>query len=183
MVRSILLGALAGLTWAAALRAFMIELAGISTFTWWGTFGAILLPAGIVGALLAWGYRRRHAGTASLLFLLAPLLLAIIPLAEPGAFERLFTSALGGGALGVTAALISGGFALSGRGPLWARIVVGAVAAALLVGFALTGMLVIGDDLSLGTPRGAWLAVLSVGLILIGMLATAAAVQRDTEPR
>jgi len=178
-VAIVIVGVIAGLTWAAALRAFMIELAGAaSAFGWWGTFGAILLPGAMVGGLLAWGWTRGGRGRASWLFLLAPLLLAIVPLAEPGAIERLVSSALGGGALGVAVTLVAGGFALSGRGPVWARILAALSAVGLLVGFALTGALVVGPRLEVGTPRGAWVAVLVVGLMVLGMIATAAGGRR-----
>jgi hypothetical protein len=54
-IRFIGVGAVLGLTWAAALRGYMMQLAGpTSTFTFSGTFG-IILPAGtLVGGLLGW---------------------------------------------------------------------------------------------------------------------------------
>ncbi|MGH1525969.1 hypothetical protein ACRAWC_18695 [Leifsonia sp. L25] len=49
-----LTGAVCGLAWACALRAYMAELAGFgSTFSWLGTFFAILTPGALVGAALA----------------------------------------------------------------------------------------------------------------------------------
>src|SRR5688572_3041536 len=57
------LGALCGVAWAAALRAYMIELAGAeSAFDWWGTVGAILVPGAVVGALLGWAEDIRRRG-------------------------------------------------------------------------------------------------------------------------
>jgi hypothetical protein len=171
---TIMVGALAGLTWAAALRAFMIEIAGeASVFDWWGTFGAILIPGAIVGGLLGWGAARRVSGRGSRWFLLAPLLLAIAPLLQPGALIALFTTGLGGGAVGVALAIIGGGFALSGRGPLWARVLVAVPSVALTVGLAITGMVVDGSRLALASPRGLWLALMVVGLMILAVLATA----------
>lgn len=79
-IRLILLGAILGLTWAAGLRGYMMQLAGpTSTFTFSGTFG-IILPAGtLVGALLGWAEYQRRAGYQYRLLIGAPLLLAILP--------------------------------------------------------------------------------------------------------
>lgn len=63
MVRRSALGALIGLTWAAALRAYMAEIVGYSSeFHWLGTFVGILLPGVITGAAL--GGRRQWARIA-----------------------------------------------------------------------------------------------------------------------
>ncbi|MBW0114856.1 hypothetical protein [Pseudonocardia abyssalis] len=63
---------------------------------------------------------------------------------------------LGGGSLGVPPAGMAGGFAISGRGPRWARVAVAPVA---LVGWPLFAPL-IDPGLVVTTPRGAWVAVL-----------------------
>ncbi len=74
-------GALCGLAWAAALRAFMWEVAGDDAQAdWAGTFVWVLLPGAVIGALLGWAEHRRWTGTRA-----AP------PLA------RLVTDALRGG--------------------------------------------------------------------------------------
>lgn len=79
-IRFTLVGAVLGLTWAAALRGYMMQLAGpTSTFTFSGTFG-IILPAGIlVGGLLGWAEYQRRAGRQYLALIGAPLLLAVLP--------------------------------------------------------------------------------------------------------
>src|SRR5947207_12714193 len=74
----VLLGALCGLAWAAALRAFMSEVAGAETgATWSGTCGWILAPGMATGALLGWaGHLRRTGGRRGWRWLaLSPLLL------------------------------------------------------------------------------------------------------------
>src|ERR1700723_4354076 len=63
-IRFVLVGAVAGVAWAASLRAFMQQLAGPdSTFIFAGTFG-IIIPAGVaVGALLGWAGDPRPTGS------------------------------------------------------------------------------------------------------------------------
>ena len=79
-IRFILVGAVPGLTWAAALRGYMMQLAGpTSTFTFSGTFGIILPTGTLVGALLGWAEYQRRAGRRYPLLIGAPLLLAILP--------------------------------------------------------------------------------------------------------
>lgn len=79
-IRFILVGSILGLTWGAALRGYMMQLAGpASTFTFSGTFG-IILPAGIlVGALLGWAEYQRRAGRQYRALIGAPLLPAVLP--------------------------------------------------------------------------------------------------------
>ncbi|NYE18704.1 hypothetical protein [Microbacterium immunditiarum] len=159
-------GAVIGITWAAALRAYMVGLAGSATvFSWWGTFGAILTPGAISGALLAVAWRRSAMGRASAWFAFAPAPLAVATFLEPGALWTLLTTGLGGGAIGVVATGLLGGFAAGQRGPVWVRALSGAVWAAMVVGFALTPALVAG--LPPTDPRGAWLIVLAVGLMFV----------------
>jgi len=61
--RVVLLGAILGLAWGAGLRGLMAVFAGTSSsFTWSGTFVAILLPATLVGAALGWAEHARRTG-------------------------------------------------------------------------------------------------------------------------
>ena len=86
--RFILVGAVAGLAWSAALRGYMMQLAGpASVFTFGGTFG-IILPAGTsVGALLGWAEFQRRAGHQHWLLIAAPLLLAVLPCLLTASFD------------------------------------------------------------------------------------------------
>ncbi|WP_052226454.1 hypothetical protein [Microbacterium mangrovi] len=178
----IVLGALAGLTWAAALRAYMVEIAAFdSQFTWWGTFGAILAPGALSGALLALGWQRARSGRASAWFAFAVAPLAVVPLLRPGALVTMFTTGLGGGAVGVVAIALLGGFALGQRGPVWLRIVLGALWLAGLAGLAATPAIIPG--LPITTPRGAWVVALVTGLMLLLSIACAAPFLARGDPR
>src|SRR4051794_1530374 len=56
-------GAVAGLTWAAALRGWMIQMAGDSSaFQWVGTSALILTPGLLVGGLIGLAEHRRRTG-------------------------------------------------------------------------------------------------------------------------
>lgn len=83
----------------------MSELAGSSSsgIHWFGTFGAVLLPGLITGALLGWAeHLRRQGGVSGWRWLaFAPLTFAIAPMLEPGALTAFLTMGLGGGAVGV----------------------------------------------------------------------------------
>jgi hypothetical protein len=172
-VQHVLVGALVGLAWAAALRAYMVEIAGPgSRVEWLGTFAVILLPGVLVGALLGWAeVLRRSGGRRGWRWVAAaPLLFAIAGLLPPGALETFLTTGVGGGALAVPLEGMIGGYAISGRGPLWARIVSGVIAG----GFLVTGVLaapLLRPALDLTTPRGVWVALLFATLIVLLALA------------
>ena len=175
------IGAVCGLAWAAGFRAYMVELAGsASSFEWWGTFGAILLPGAVVGALLGWAEAVRSRGGARgwRWLALAPLAFAIAPMLMPGALIAFLTQGLGGGAVAVALMGIGGGYALSRRGPLWARILCGILSLALLAALAVTGSAIGGPDLALTTPRGAWVAILATSFIVVLALASSIPHQR-----
>jgi hypothetical protein len=148
-IRLMLLGAVIGLTWAASLRAFMQQLAGPeSTFTFSGTFG-IIIPTGIiVGALLGWAEHQRRTGSPHPLLILAPLLIGV--------------AGDGPAPFGLALLAMVGGYAVSGRGPLWARIVAGIVnLAGVVVTFLAPKPY---PDLTVTTPHGAWFATLAASL-------------------
>jgi hypothetical protein len=160
--RFIGVGAVLGLTWAAALRGYMMQLAGpTSTFTFSGTFG-IILPAGtLVGALLGWAEYQRRTGRRHPLLIGAPLLLAILP--------NLLTAGLDLAPAGLALSAMVGGYAVSGRGPLGGRIVAGLVAlGAIVAPFAAPKPY---PDLSVTTPYGAWAATLASSLFVAFALA------------
>jgi hypothetical protein len=161
-VRYILVGAALGLAWAAALRGFMMQIAGpASTFSFSGTFG-IILPAGtLVGALLGWAEYRRRAGRKYLVLIGAPLLLAVLP--------SLLTAGLDLAPAGLALSAMVGGYAVSGRGPFWVRSVAGLIAVGAIVApFAAPKPY---PDLSVTTPYGAWAATLASSLFIVLALA------------
>lgn len=90
----------------------------------------------------------------------------------PGAIGLLVTEGLGGGAIVVALLGIGGGYALSGRGPLWPRLLCGALTAALLTALALATPSIAGAHLALTAPRGAWVAVLVVSFVAVLGLAS-----------
>jgi hypothetical protein len=172
----VLLGALGGLAWAAGLRAFMSEVAGPeSGATWLGTFGWIFAPGAAIGALLGWAeHLRRAGGRRGWRWLaLSPLLFASVlvsGLADP---SSMFEGGIGGGAIGVPVLGMLGGYALSGRGRLWGRLLCGALALSAIPVWALVADNVGGAGLGIGTPRGAWAALLYYALLAVLALGSA----------
>lgn len=140
LTRRVAIGTFLGLAWGAALRAWMVllalELGGSHTFTGAGTFGLILFPTGLVGALLgaaaydaetSEGKRWRWA-------ILSPLLLIVGPVMFiKNFFTILITTGMGGGAIGVALIGVSGGYAFSGFGARWTRWVSGFLALLLTI--------------------------------------------------
>ena len=173
--RLIAIGATCGIAWATGFRAYMVELAGpASTVSWWGTFGALLLPGAVVGGLLGWAEALRRAGGRRgwRWLALAPLAFAIAPMFLPGAIAALLTEGLGGGAIAVAVTAMGAGYAFSRRGPLWGRLASGLVSGALVAAMALSGSGIAGPGLALSEPRGAWVAVLATSFMLVLGLAS-----------
>jgi hypothetical protein len=170
-------GAVLGLGWGAALRGWMVVLAlqfgERPHFTWQGTFGGILLPAAVMGALLgaAAGAEGPSARKRSRWVILSPLLLALGPaIATDNFIPTLITTGLGGGAIGVALIGISGGYALSGNGPRRLRLVAGVLAVLLgvasAVGFGFAGG---GSTIGPGKVFGALLFALLMALLVAGI--------------
>lgn len=159
-----LAGAVGGLAWAAALRAFMAEFMGAqSTFDWFGTFEGILLPGAVAGGLLGWAEHLRRTGRRPTWLAAAPL---VFVLATPAVVVSVFIDGLGGGAIAVPLFGMAGGYALAGRGPRWVRWAAGVVALLPVPGW-LIGASLIDGHVALCTPRGAWLAVLFLSLLAV----------------
>ena len=139
----------------------MAQVAGPeSTVDWSGTFVWILLPGVVVGLLLGWAeHLRRTGGRRGWRWLaLSPLLLDAVLFSSPGDMGSMFEDGIGGGAIGVPLICMAGGYAMSGRGPLWARTVTGVVALAAIPVWAAVASS-ISPRLALDTPRGAWVAL------------------------
>ncbi len=150
-----IVGAVCGLAWAAAMRGFMAGAAGAeSTFSWFGTFG-IILPAGtLVGGLLGWvEHVRRTDGRRRRWFVLVPLIFGIDP-----------------GALAIVLPAMAGGWVLAGRGSRRARWAAG-VFAILPVPLYVVLVILLDDVRELATPRGAWVTVLLLSLLAVFTLA------------
>jgi hypothetical protein len=154
-------GGVCGLAWAAGLRGFMAALAGSgSEVAWYGTFAQILLPGVITGVLLGWAeYLRRTGGRRGWRWLaLAPLAFPLFVFATPQGLEALLEAGLGGGALAIPLFGMAGGYALSGRGPRWARITLGIAALAPIPVWAFTAP-GFGAAFAVTSARGAWVAL------------------------
>ena len=169
----IAIGGVCGLAWASGLRGFMAELAGTdSSVEWYGTFVQVLLPGMLIGVLFGWAeHLRRSGGRRGWRWLgAAPLLFPIAVFVSPEvinavfAGQPLFSGGIGGGAIAVPLLGMAGGYALSGRGPLWSRITLGAVALTPIPAWPLASML-FGPEFALTTPRGAWVALLFYSFI------------------
>jgi hypothetical protein len=164
----------AGLAWAAGLRGFMVEVAGpASTVGWLGTFEGILLPGAVTGALLGWAHHLRRSGDDRFRWRLAAAPLAFV-VANPFVLVTVVTDGgIGGGALAVVLFGVAGGYALAGRGPRWAVVAAGAVAAAGILLWPASAAS-IGGHLAVTDPRGAWVAVLWCSSLAVLSLACAA---------
>lgn len=166
----VLTGAVAGLTWAAALRGWMVQMAGNdSEFHWYGTFALVLVPGLLVGALLGLAeHRRRTAGSRSGWLTFSPCLF-LGALTDPSIFRSLITNGTGGGAIGVVLFGLAGGYGLSGRGRAWWRRICG--------GFAVVGVLmmavVASGQAPLGTAHGTWVGLYASSLVASLCLACA----------
>lgn len=174
---AIAVGALLGVTWAAALRAYMTELAGRASDVGWSTLGVILLAGAIAGACVGLAHVLSHR--RAWLLGLGPLAFALLTMLEPGALVALLTTGIGGGAIAVPVALVLGGFGAGTIGPRAARVACLLVALLVTVGVAASVPGVGGPALALSTPRGIWVAVLALGLMLSGMLGTSLAFRRS----
>ncbi len=175
MPRLVVLGVVLGVTWTAALRYYMVELAGRDSHVEWvGTFVLILLPGALVGGLFGLAeHWRRDGGRRGWRWLAwSPVLFAVASLLPAGAFVRFVTTGIGGGAIGVVSVGLLLGYAISGRGPRWAHVVSGAVGGAMGVGTVASGAL-FDPALSATTARGAWVLVLVAGLLTVLVLACA----------
>jgi hypothetical protein len=164
----------------------MAQVAGAdSTVDWTLTFGWLLLPGVVAGSLLGWAeYLRRTGGRRRWRWLaLSPLVLAAVLFSHPTDMGGVFTDGLGAGALAVPVMGMATGYALSGRGPLVARIITWVIALAPIPIWSLTAASVGGSRLALDTARGAWVAVYYWSFLAILGFACAIPHRPVTAPR
>jgi hypothetical protein len=163
-MKTVAVGALLGLTWAASLRGWMVDLAGDdSTFTWTGTFLCLLLPGALVGGLLGRAVDLQRSGRQPRWLTLAPLLFPVGSLSIPGAIPHLIRTGEGSASIFMVLLAMLAGRSLSGRGRVWARVLAGTI------GFALVPVLLS----SARTPQEAWAATLFASLYVALSLACA----------
>ncbi|MDQ3801178.1 MAG: hypothetical protein M3384_17290 [Acidobacteriota bacterium] len=172
LTKRVIFGALLGLAWGAALRAWMtvlaVQIGESPSVSWRGTFAAVLLPAALMGAVLGTAVYiaetsdKRHWRWA----VLSPLLLALIPVIVLDDFiPNLIATGLGGGAIVVALIGLFGGFALSGFGALWMRLLSGLLVIVPIAFLAYGGAV----PTSPGLAFCALLFFLLVGLLIAGV--------------
>ena len=181
IARRVVVGGFLGLAWGASLRAWMVLLAlefgDRPQFTWAGTFGAILLPTALVGALLgAAAYTAETSDRKQWRWAtLSPLLLVVGPvIVTENFFITLITTGLGGGAIGVALIGVFGGYALSEFGARWTRWVSGFITLSLTIASVFPVYFadrVPAATLCAGKVFGALLFVLLMVLLVVGVSA------------
>lgn len=168
-----MLGGLCGLAWSSALRGWMAQLAegmpdSHSEVTWL-TLGLVLLPGTVVGALLGCSAYLRVVGRPGPRWLVLSPAIFVCALLDPKIFLGLVRSGTGGGSLIVVATALSVGYVLTR--PAWSA------SRAVVAAIGVTGLLVIfgmgGLGAPLGRPRGAWLSLYGLSLVLLLGLASA----------
>jgi hypothetical protein len=154
----------------------MAQLTDHSGVSWSLTFGYILLPGLAIGLILGWAeHARRTGGRRGCRWLaLSPLLFTAVlfsdgPLGPLGILE----DGIGGGAIGVPVYAMAGGYALSGRGPRWARALCGGLTLTAIPIWALTVESFGGSELAVTTARGLWVAIYYWTFLAVFSLAAA----------
>jgi hypothetical protein len=157
-MRLLVVGGICGLAWACGLRGFIAQVAGAeSEVTWSGTFAWILAPGLLTGLMLGWAeHLRRDGGRRGWRWLaLAPLALAAVLL--PGLTDpaNFLAEGIGGGALAVPLFGMAGGYAMSQRGPVAARVACGLLA---LAPIPIWSIVTLAQESTI-TPRSTWVAL------------------------
>jgi len=165
----VLIGALIGLTWSAALRGWMAQLAGKESSVTWLTLVFLLFPGALVGALLGHAADAQARGrTPRRILVWAPLLLAAV-LLDPTMLLLLLRQGYGGGSLMVVATALSAGYAFTHRRLSMPTVLCGLLAMSGLAAIAFMATLAA----PLATPRGVWVGVFGLSLMLVLCLASA----------
>lgn len=166
--KAVVIGVVVGLTWGAALRGWMVQLAGAESRFSWLTLGVVMLPAATLGALLGHASDARARGAAPPKFLVWTPLLLLAVLLDPEMFLLLVRSGYGGGSVLVVATGLSGGYLLTHwRFSLW-TVLCGIVAA---IGLATTAAIAT-MAAPLTTARGVWVCLFGLSLVLALCLAS-----------
>jgi hypothetical protein len=181
ITRRVAIGSFLGLAWGASLRAWMALLAlkfgERPQFTGEGTFGAILLPTALVGAMLGGAaYVAETSGSKRWRWAtLLPLLLVLGPAIVTDDFlSILVTTGMGGGAIGVALIGMLGGYAFSGYGVQWTRWVSGLLSLFFILGSVYGFYIAAGSATVIpgfSEVFGALLFVLLMALLIAGVSA------------
>lgn len=171
-------GAFLGFAWGAALRGWMVLLAlnfgERPQFTWQGTIAGILLPATVLGALLGRvNSADEVSGRKRWWVIFSPFLLVSGPaIFTKDFFTILFTTGMGGGAIGVALIGMLGAYALSGPRAPWKRWTSGIVAGILTIASGCGPFLVEQNKPTIPLAVkvfGMFLFVLLMGLFIAGI--------------
>jgi hypothetical protein len=104
------------------MRAWMVTLVGDeSTFTLRGTLLGLVLPSAVVGGLIGVAVALHKRGQHRPALIASPVILALAPLALPGAISQLAATGQGSGAMGMVSLAMLGAFGLTGQG-WWRRV-------------------------------------------------------------
>jgi hypothetical protein len=165
-----------GLVWGTSLRAWMVLLAlqggEQPHFTWSGTFGGILLPAALMGAIFGGASHAETWAHMKWWTMLSPLLLIVGPLIFTKNFiPTLLTTGLGSGAIGVALIGLLGGYALSPFGTQWTRWLCGLFILLHLVAASVYGIYVATVKGSSSEAFSVLLFVLLMVLLIAGVSA------------
>ena len=145
-------GAAAGFAWAGSKRGFMAEIVGDgSNASWLGTFGWVLLPGTLAGALLGWAERERRRGRPHRVLVWSPLLFGAVLLPGLTDIGALLEDGIGSGAIAVPIMLVVGAFALAAC-QVWVRLVCTIVFVAALSVWSITATAVGGAEFAVNTP-------------------------------
>jgi len=129
-----------------------------------------------IGLLLGWAeHLRRLGGPRGWRWLaLSPLLFAAVLFSEGQlGVHGIFEDGVGGGAIGIPLCAMAGGYAISGRGPLPARLACGLLSLTAIPIWALTVESFAGPDLAVTTPRGLGVALHYYTFLALFMIAAA----------
>jgi hypothetical protein len=167
MSRFLIIGGVGGLAWAAALRGWMAQLANgmpdSESQVTWLTLVLILLPGVAVGVLLGYSAYLRTSGRRGSRWLIFTPVLFASALLDPKIFVGLITEGTGGGSLMVIATALAVGYVLTRSRWSIKRALVALLAAfGLLVMFGMGGMAA-----PFGTPRGLWVGLFGLALVLL----------------
>ncbi|GAA1108332.1 hypothetical protein [Arthrobacter flavus] len=167
MSRYLIIGAICGLAWSAALRGWMAELTismpNTQSQVTWLTLVLVLLPGVAVGTTLGYSAYLRTVGRGGSRWLIFSPILFASALLDPRIFISLITDGLGAGSLLTIATALSLGYVLTR--PHWS------ISRALTAMLCAVGLLIvfgIGEMAApLGTPRGMWVGLFGVALVML----------------
>lgn len=183
--KHVVVGALLGLAWGCSLRAWMallaLQLGDNPKITWQGTVAGVLLPAMLVGTLDGGAVYAAKASDRKRWrwAILSPALLVLGPLLTQENFiSTLLRTGLGGGAIGVALIGMLGGYAFSGFGPKWTRLIAAILALLFLIA-SIVPLYVFGSSPDRPSAASMTFSILLFVLLMAGLVAGNSAPSRS----